>query len=435
MLRAVIVRFLWPTVLLLMSVARSEAQEAPAPITDVVRAEMTFRLVEGNGVFGLTRWIEAAGRISNDTPRRFEEFRDSHAIEGLTVFLDSWGGGISSGLALGRAFRAGRVFTSIGRTVSRSDGDRASNTLYVNGVSCNSACAYAFLGGLDRRVPLGARLGVHQFTPPIGPDGRPLMTKLNAGIVSSEAQVFSARIAAYLEEMGIRARFLELASTTPITSIYYLTPADLARSNAGALITVTEAVRPEIPWSIASDAEDPVIYRLRQAVVTETRRIDEEDRWSCGTDDKTVALVVQRILARAEYAQDAILLPAIKVSAGTLSALREPRDTTIHAVGRDGSVFTAPLAAPIDLVRAGIAAGRLDLEVGRGITLEPAVNLITPDFAALFDRLEEACTARHRASEAAGLTPPAAPSTEGPATATAISGGRRAGQSKEDGTQ
>lgn len=435
MLRAVILSFLRPA-LLLMFVVQSEAQEAPPPITDVVRPQMTFRLIEGNGVFGLTRWIEAAGRISVETPRRFEEFRDSHAIEGLTVFLDSWGGDVRSGLALGRAFRAARLFTSVGRTVSQGEGDTSSNALYVNGVSCSSACAYAFLGGLDRRLPLGARLGVHQFTPPIGPDGRPFMAKFNAGFVSGEAQILATRLAVYLEDMGVRARLLELASSTAVTGIYYLTPTDLARTNAGTLATVAEVVRPEIPWSIATEAEDPVIYRLRQAVVTETRRIDEEDRWYCGTDEKTVGIIVQRILARAEYAQDTILLPTIRVSVGPHAVVREPRDATIHGTGRDSSVFTAALAVPIDLVRAGTAAGHLDLEVGRGVNLEPPVNLLTPAFAPLFDRLVETCTSRERVNEAAGLArPPADTPSPGPAMVTTPFGGRSTGPAKSHGTQ
>jgi hypothetical protein len=67
------------------------------------------------------------------------------------VYFNSRGGSIDGALALGRMIRSRRFATSVGRLENER----------VRPAVCLSACVYAFVGGLDRRLPQGSDLGVH----------------------------------------------------------------------------------------------------------------------------------------------------------------------------------------------------------------------------------------------------------------------------------
>jgi hypothetical protein len=62
-----------------------------------------------------------------------------------TVILDSPGGNLSAGMILGREFRKRNI-----------------KTIVTNGTMCASACAYAFMGGTERIIQLGAMYGLHR---------------------------------------------------------------------------------------------------------------------------------------------------------------------------------------------------------------------------------------------------------------------------------
>jgi hypothetical protein len=131
------------------------------------------------------------GPIDIDAPHRFEGLMKSGKIPtGSDIYLNSPGGSVDAGLALGRLFRQGSMVTHLGtpRLPKRS------GTLSVNKAAiCEGACAYAYLGGLYRWAAGGGdRIGFPIYA----------------------TQSIPESINAYLKEMGIDSAVLTAASST-----------------------------------------------------------------------------------------------------------------------------------------------------------------------------------------------------------------------------
>jgi hypothetical protein len=173
---------------------------------------MTFERVDGARICKADPCVLATGEIEKDTAGQFKAFirkRDIHA--GATVVFDSPGGMLLESLALGRAIREAGLYTAIGRF------DRASGE-FTTGAQCVSACAYAFLGGVQREVGAKARIGVHQFAAlPGQPDS------LNV----ADAQALMGLISAYMNRMVGRSDLPVLAASTAPTDAYWLSSRDL----------------------------------------------------------------------------------------------------------------------------------------------------------------------------------------------------------------
>lgn len=122
------------------------------------RAEaMTFELISEPQACAERACILAAGEIDETTGPDFAAFLRTHPVaRGGLVVLNSPGGDLLQSLVLGNKIRAAGLAT----TVVRYDRDRQ---LFRPGGVCASACAYAFLGGVERTVGQGARIGVHQI--------------------------------------------------------------------------------------------------------------------------------------------------------------------------------------------------------------------------------------------------------------------------------
>jgi hypothetical protein len=132
---------LLPPVLVL---AASLAFAAPA-------AAMTFERVTDAPGCESRACIVAMGEIEADTARQFARLlRQEKPAAGAVVILDSEGGDLLQGLALGGEIRKAGLSTRVQRY------DRAARAFADGGV-CASACAYAFLGGVTRSVDGRAR--------------------------------------------------------------------------------------------------------------------------------------------------------------------------------------------------------------------------------------------------------------------------------------
>jgi hypothetical protein len=93
--------------------------------------------------------ILATGQIDKDTPKQFKSFGQDFP-GGTWVAISSPGGNLIGGMQLGLAIRELGFNTTIGNTdFSPPD--------------CLSACAYAFAGGVSRKLTPGSRYGLHQF--------------------------------------------------------------------------------------------------------------------------------------------------------------------------------------------------------------------------------------------------------------------------------
>ncbi len=326
------------------------APEAPPP--SFTRSAMDFRLVEGAGLFGLTRWIQATGPIVPDTPQRFEEFTRANRVAGLTVVLDSPGGSMTGGLRLGRAFRAAGVNTLVGRTLVRSEGSRTASVMISHGIGCASACTYAFIGGVQRLVPTTSRFGVHQFSRAIGQDGRfesdaPSMRDF------VQAQRRMAELAVYVQEMGVDARLLELASSTPYGGqLRVLAPTDIGNLRIATPVAVNEVDRGQIGWSSHPRADQPMLFRRVIRSDAAGRRIDEELTLTCHRDAGQAMLHYRAILARVADGA-ALHIPGVTVDlAGTTVPWRSS-GAPGRAQGTNGSVWISVAVPREGLEQAG----------------------------------------------------------------------------------
>lgn len=173
---------------------------------------MTFERLDTAPVCDTSPCVLASGEIEKDTAAEFKAFIKTNGIApGATVVFDSPGGFLLQGLALGEAIREAGLYTAVGRF------DRVTGRL-VRGSQCVSACAYAFLGGVQRDVAEHARLGVHQFACAADAAGE---------LSVSDAQALMGLIAIYMEKMVGKTTVLSLAAATPAKSTYWLSPHEL----------------------------------------------------------------------------------------------------------------------------------------------------------------------------------------------------------------
>src|SRR6185312_5136367 len=107
-------------------------------------------------------WVSAAGIVTADSPRDFDEFARGRQLGGATIVLDSSGGAVNASIALGRRFRELGALTTVGVSVqTRTAQSAPSNMAPV--AYCESMCAFLLLSGKTRYVPETAHIRVHQI--------------------------------------------------------------------------------------------------------------------------------------------------------------------------------------------------------------------------------------------------------------------------------
>ena len=163
--------------------------------------------------------ILAEGAISSNSARDLEASINAARRqikffpEKPAVYFDSAGGNLSGALALGRAIRQLGLNTRLAPAYVNHK-TLVEHVPFRNDVLCASACVFAFVGGRIRIVDENARLGVHQFFAQRGAIG------------DSETQIVIVKLAAYLAEMGIDRRMLDLGSLVRPENLYFLTGAE-----------------------------------------------------------------------------------------------------------------------------------------------------------------------------------------------------------------
>jgi len=132
----------------------------------------------------------------------------------IIAILDSPGGDVVQGEALGRFFWDARI-----------------PTMVLGGTLCASACTYAFLGGRNpttgnplRILALGAKLGFHRFRP----DGMPerAYTKAELENVSRETQQIIYRNLQHLIYVHAPLDILKLNTGTVSEQVNFITEGD-----------------------------------------------------------------------------------------------------------------------------------------------------------------------------------------------------------------
>lgn len=159
----------------------------------------------GGGVLMLSGTIVpgAATRFADEIGRRGDYVE--------TVALNSPGGSVEDALVIGRLIRENGYDTAVG-----------------DGALCGSSCPLVLAGGVERIVSDNAAVGVHQIYAGAGGD------QIGSAQAMSDAQSVTARIARYLEEMGIDPLVWINAMETPPDRLYFLTMDELEQARLAA---------------------------------------------------------------------------------------------------------------------------------------------------------------------------------------------------------
>lgn len=207
---------------------------------------MAFGFYDEHSGNASTRYILARGVITKSTPSEFLSFYKGLSRTEDHIPTDIWfhspGGDLAAGLEFGRIIRRIRLSTLVGGEYTRFPG----TITVVKSSHCFSACAWAFLGGRVRVVAEDYSLGVHQF-----------QTGKNQG-TEAGAQLTMAILAAYLDEMRVNRRLLDLAATTSANDITHLT-ADEARA-----LNVDNAEQSIGQWELKATKAGMIMGWLRQ---------------------------------------------------------------------------------------------------------------------------------------------------------------------------
>jgi hypothetical protein len=195
--------------------AATGEREATMTVTVVPRSE--------SGAFRDTALVYLDGRIDAGAPDRLAMAIDE--VDGrVTIWLNSPGGNLFAGMQLGRVIRKRGASTYIIDSRTLLPGE------------CYSACSLAFLGGVYRFGDNGARYGVHRASLRGGPrTGDPELDR-----------DLSAAIRAYVREMGVDARLLDLWVKARPDEMYVL-----SQREARDLGVVNDGRTPPA-WSIAT---------------------------------------------------------------------------------------------------------------------------------------------------------------------------------------
>lgn len=159
---------------------------------------MEFQLAHFDGA----PWVIAQGRITETSDTDLNAYLSSIDAQPLGVVLNSHGGRLDGGLALGRAIRAEGLATRL--TQINDCGDAEETPSQVS--RCLSSCAYAFLGGVSRSVETGHQLGFHSFYPAAG------QGEIAGDVLRVATARMMATLQAYVLDMGASPTLPQIAA-------------------------------------------------------------------------------------------------------------------------------------------------------------------------------------------------------------------------------
>ena len=169
------------------------------------------------GVRDTTALLFSGAVQAGDLARLQAETAKVPAGQRIVLMLESGGGLISEGLAIGRFVASSKITTTV-----------------VAGPGCHSACTLIFLAGRDasakpmRIMMAGARIGFHQASSgQLRPDQT--VTAAEAAAAQTGVQNAIAAIDAYFRELGIQSEFLTLTLSAPNSTVNLLRELDALR--------------------------------------------------------------------------------------------------------------------------------------------------------------------------------------------------------------
>jgi hypothetical protein len=165
-------------------------------------------------IAGNAWFIFLDGVIDPKAATRFEKYiKDNRIPDRSIVYVNSPGGSLIEGIALGRIIRKYGLSTSVGKRLVA-----ATRRFDIEPGGCYSACAYAYMGGQFRYLTKGSRYGVHQFAS-------------TAGGSEGVAQIASAIIVEYIRSMDVDTELFSLSASAAPDGMNELDTQTLERLN------------------------------------------------------------------------------------------------------------------------------------------------------------------------------------------------------------
>lgn len=186
--------------------------------------------------------VIARGYIDNETAAQFRQYATKQRLRpGASIVLDSLGGSHTQGILLGEAIRKYKFNIIIGRY------DPVGNRL--GPAVCASACVYALMGGQERRVFPGSKVGVHQVR---------LTFEALTGQATNQAQLLMALAATHLIQCGATVDVLTLALSTPPDEMRWLSEPEMTQFHV-----ITDRVEGAAPVIVMAQADLTQTIRFR----------------------------------------------------------------------------------------------------------------------------------------------------------------------------
>ncbi|MBB4349289.1 hypothetical protein [Aliirhizobium cellulosilyticum] len=169
-----------------------------------------------------TSKIIVTGTIVRGDAKRFKDFWDENAYDSwnFIVSLDSPGGSLMDGIEIGQFIRKNGAHTEIRRYSPEIAGQYYREER--PDAECYSACALAFMGGVEREVAHDGKIGFHQFS-----GG----TSTSATEAMETTQLISAFLAGYLRDMGAKPELFEHMSGTSPENMFVPSARELSALN------------------------------------------------------------------------------------------------------------------------------------------------------------------------------------------------------------
>src|SRR6185295_17565388 len=210
-------------------------------------------------------WVSAAGIVTADTPRDFDEFARGRQLGGATIVLDSSGGSVNASIALGRRFRELGALTTVGISVqTRTAQSAPANMAPV--AYCESMCVFLLLSGTTRYVPDTAHVRVHQIWLGDRANDAKAATYSADDLMIVERDI--GRLAKYTFDMGGAGDLLSLSlNVPPWEDLHELSREELRLTN---LVTTDMVPQPGNPnAAVVELTPEPVQNRFASVVATE----------------------------------------------------------------------------------------------------------------------------------------------------------------------
>jgi hypothetical protein len=240
-------------------------------------------------------WVSAAGIVTADTPRDFDEFARGRQLGGATIVLDSSGGSVNASIALGLRFRELGALTTVGISVQTNTTQSApANRAPV--AYCESMCVFLLLSGKTRYVPETAHVRVHQIWLGDRANDAKAATYSADDLMIVERDI--GRLAKYTFDMGGTGDLLSLSlNVPPWQDLHELSREELRLTN---LVTTDMVAQPDGPnAAVVELSPKPVQGRfVSSAVATETTPEPTKSAKSAGIRDNNAEFGAHKRIVR-----------------------------------------------------------------------------------------------------------------------------------------